>query len=246
MVGGFAARSGSAVVDASRPTVPSGGNRTTLAEGNKPLPTARTSAGAPRFQVGIDVSQRSELSRECGIRRRAAFAARVKIAAAKQVGHGDHGRSHRPVFVAPLGPGQIVVEPKKEPHPGLCGVHQLTDRSYQFGGLKGLAQHPAAAKQRRQPRVRHGRHIQQRQLIGECQKERRLIGDQYARQGPAFEQGLAVIPRGCLGLVTTSAQKALNKLLNLRIFHNHNRAAVRANGLNGTTLRIAQIVSHLP
>ena len=71
----------------------------------------------PAFlQLGIQVSQGGELAGEFGLAGSLHLAARGKVAAAEQVGCGNHRRSHGTVLVGALRPREIVIHPKIEAH----------------------------------------------------------------------------------------------------------------------------------
>jgi hypothetical protein len=66
--------------------------------------------------VGIHVAQAGELAGEFSRVGRGGLAAGAEIAAAEEIGRGDYGGAHRPVFVGALGPGQFAIDPEIEAH----------------------------------------------------------------------------------------------------------------------------------
>jgi len=70
--------------------------------------------GARAFQVCVEVAERRELAGVDRGARGAGLAARVEIAAAKEVGRRNHGGAHGAVFVGALRPRHLGVEPQIE------------------------------------------------------------------------------------------------------------------------------------
>jgi len=80
------------------------------------LPPQRAARGAGAFQMRVEMAERGELAGIDGGAGGAGLAARVEIAAAKQVGRGNHGSAHGAVLVGALRPRDFAIEPKIEAH----------------------------------------------------------------------------------------------------------------------------------
>jgi len=71
-------------------------------------------SGSPEFlELRVEVAERGVLA---GPGRRTGGAARGEIAAAKQIGGGDHCGAHGPVFVSALRPREVAFQPEIEAH----------------------------------------------------------------------------------------------------------------------------------
>lgn len=95
--------------------------------------------GAALAQLEIEVAQGGELAGERGRAGSLWLAARVEVAAAKQVGGGNYRGPHGAVLVSPLGPSQFAVQPKIETHLLQRGGRQFPQRPEKLFGLEGLA-----------------------------------------------------------------------------------------------------------
>src|SRR5215471_1418917 len=62
----------------------------------------------------VEVAEAGELSGKLGGARRGGLAAWAEVAAAEEVGGGDHGGAHGPVFVGALRPGEVAIDPEVE------------------------------------------------------------------------------------------------------------------------------------
>jgi len=68
------------------------------------------------LQFRVEVTDRCELPCIDCVARRKRLLTRVKIAAAEQVGRGNHCRAHGTVFVSALRPSKFIVQPEIETH----------------------------------------------------------------------------------------------------------------------------------
>ena len=69
--------------------------------------------GAEFLELRVEVAERGVLA---GPGRRTRDAARGEIAAAEQIGDGDHSGAHGAVFVSALRPGEVAFQPEIEAH----------------------------------------------------------------------------------------------------------------------------------
>ena len=111
------------------------------------------------------------------------LAARIEIAAAEQVGGGDYGRPHGPVFVSALRPGQLFIQPEIETHaPMVTAVNVRRSghikRLEQLFCLEWLAKGAGMTERTHEGGIRSGGQVQDAEPVRKARKLAGRIGDQ--------------------------------------------------------------------